>query len=34
MTATARRNPVTSCPLTAAWAAVGGTWKLTIAAPW
>jgi len=30
MTATARPNPVTNCPLTAAWAAVGGKWKLTI----
>ena len=27
---TARRNPVINCPLTAAWAAVGGKWKLTI----
>ena len=26
----ARRNPVNNCPLTAAWAAVGGKWKLTI----
>ena len=26
----ARRNPVRNCPLTAAWAAVGGKWKLTI----
>jgi DNA-binding HxlR family transcriptional regulator len=26
----ARRNPVSNCPLTAAWAAVGGKWKLTI----
>lgn len=26
----ARRNLVTNCPLTAAWAAVGGKWKLTI----
>jgi DNA-binding HxlR family transcriptional regulator len=26
----ARRNPVINCPLTAAWAAVGGKWKLTI----
>ena len=26
----ARPNPVTNCPLTAAWAAVGGKWKLTI----
>ena len=30
MTPIARRNPVTNCPLTAAWAAVGGKWKLTI----
>jgi DNA-binding HxlR family transcriptional regulator len=30
VTPTARRNPVTSCPLTATWAAVGGKWKLTI----
>jgi DNA-binding HxlR family transcriptional regulator len=30
MTPVARRNPVTNCPLTAAWAAVGGKWKLTI----
>ena len=26
----ARRNLVHNCPLTAAWAAVGGKWKLTI----
>ena len=26
----ARQNPVSNCPLTAAWAAVGGKWKLTI----
>lgn len=26
----ARRNPLASCPLTAAFAAVGGKWKLTI----
>jgi DNA-binding HxlR family transcriptional regulator len=26
----ARKNPVVNCPLTAAWAAVGGKWKLTI----
>jgi DNA-binding HxlR family transcriptional regulator len=26
----ARRNPVTDCPLTAAFAAVGGKWKLII----
>ena len=26
----ARQNPMSSCPLTAAWAAVGGKWKLTI----
>jgi DNA-binding HxlR family transcriptional regulator len=26
----ARPNPVSNCPLTAAWAAVGGKWKLTI----
>ena len=26
----ARRNPVFDCPLTAAFAAVGGKWKLTI----
>jgi DNA-binding HxlR family transcriptional regulator len=26
----ARRNPVTACPLTAAFAAVGGKWKLTL----
>ena len=25
-----RRNPISDCPLTAAWAAVGGKWKLTI----
>jgi DNA-binding HxlR family transcriptional regulator len=30
MTPIARRNPVSNCPLTAAWAAVGGKWKLTI----
>jgi DNA-binding HxlR family transcriptional regulator len=30
MTPVARRNPVSNCPLTAAWAAVGGKWKLTI----
>ena len=30
MTAIARPNPVSNCPLTAAWAAVGGKWKLTI----
>jgi DNA-binding HxlR family transcriptional regulator len=30
MTPAARRNPVVNCPLTAAWAAVGGKWKLTI----
>ena len=30
MTPIARRNPVTNCPLTAAWAAIGGKWKLTI----
>jgi DNA-binding HxlR family transcriptional regulator len=30
MRAVARRNPVINCPLTAAWAAVGGKWKLTI----
>jgi len=30
MTPLARRNPVSNCPLTAAWAAVGGKWKLTI----
>jgi DNA-binding HxlR family transcriptional regulator len=30
MPPTARRNPVINCPLTAAWAAVGGKWKLTI----
>jgi DNA-binding HxlR family transcriptional regulator len=27
---TARTNPVSNCPLTATWAAVGGKWKLTI----
>jgi DNA-binding HxlR family transcriptional regulator len=27
---TARQNPIGDCPLTAAWAAVGGKWKLTI----
>jgi DNA-binding HxlR family transcriptional regulator len=27
---TARKNPLVNCPLTAAWAAVGGKWKLTI----
>src|ERR1700740_1855844 len=26
----ARPNPIGDCPLTAAWAAVGGKWKLTI----
>src|ERR1700760_200863 len=26
----ARRNPVSNCPLTATWAAVGGKWKLSI----
>lgn len=26
----ARRNPLSDCPLTAAFAAVGGKWKLTI----
>lgn len=26
----ARLNPISDCPLTAAWAAVGGKWKLTI----
>src|ERR1700687_6233657 len=26
----ARQNPISNCPLTAAWAAVGGKWKLTI----
>jgi DNA-binding HxlR family transcriptional regulator len=26
----ARRNPVTDCPLTAAFAAIGGKWKLII----
>ena len=30
MPATARRNAIVNCPLTAAWAAVGGKWKLTI----
>ena len=30
MTPVARRNPVVNCPLTAAWAAIGGKWKLTI----
>jgi len=30
MTPIARPNPVINCPLTAAWAAVGGKWKLTI----
>ena len=30
MTACARPNPVSNCPLTATWAAVGGKWKLTI----
>jgi DNA-binding HxlR family transcriptional regulator len=30
MIAIARPNPVSNCPLTAAWAAVGGKWKLTI----
>src|SRR3954470_8760159 len=30
MTPIARPNPVSNCPLTAAWAAVGGKWKLTI----
>jgi DNA-binding HxlR family transcriptional regulator len=30
MTPNARPNPVPNCPLTAAWAAVGGKWKLTI----
>jgi DNA-binding HxlR family transcriptional regulator len=26
----ARLNPISDCPLTATWAAVGGKWKLTI----
>lgn len=26
----ARKNRIVNCPLTAAWAAVGGKWKLTI----
>ena len=26
----ARLNPIGNCPLTAAWAAIGGKWKLTI----
>lgn len=26
----ARKNTIVNCPLTAAWAAVGGKWKLTI----
>ncbi len=26
----ARPNPIGNCPLTAAWAAIGGKWKLTI----
>ncbi|MGN6149449.1 MAG: winged helix-turn-helix transcriptional regulator [Rhizomicrobium sp.] len=26
----AKQNPIGDCPLTAAWAAVGGKWKLTI----
>jgi len=26
----ARPNPISDCPLTATWAAVGGKWKLTI----
>lgn len=26
----ARANPIGNCPLTAAWAAIGGKWKLTI----
>jgi DNA-binding HxlR family transcriptional regulator len=26
----ARKNPIDNCPLTAAWAALGGKWKLTI----
>jgi DNA-binding HxlR family transcriptional regulator len=30
VTMSARKNPVVNCPLTAAWAAVGGKWKLTI----
>src|SRR5258706_10295584 len=30
MSPVARPNPVSNCPLTAAWAAVGGKWKLTI----
>lgn len=30
MTPIARPNPVSNCPLTAAWAAIGGKWKLTI----
>lgn len=30
MQSIARRNPVSHCPLTATWAAVGGKWKLTI----
>jgi DNA-binding HxlR family transcriptional regulator len=30
MPAVARQNPISDCPLTAAWAAIGGKWKLTI----
>jgi DNA-binding HxlR family transcriptional regulator len=30
MQRSARRNPIGDCPLTAAWAAVGGKWKLAI----
>jgi DNA-binding HxlR family transcriptional regulator len=30
MATSARPNPVSDCPLTATWAAVGGKWKLTI----
>jgi DNA-binding HxlR family transcriptional regulator len=26
----ARQNPIVNCPITAAWAAIGGKWKLTI----
>jgi DNA-binding HxlR family transcriptional regulator len=30
MLSVARQNPISDCPLTAAWAAIGGKWKLTI----
>ena len=30
MRTTTRKNPINNCPITAAWAAIGGKWKLTI----